>query len=125
MLDLAAGHGRDLDEAPGRLRRSGQADEQDAAQRVRQALASVAVRVRGRDELLGEERVAVRSPGDRIDERRGGRRAGDAGQQLDELGALEPREVEAFDPRLALGLGQPGGQRVAAVQLVRPEGARR
>ena len=76
-------------------------------------------RIRRGDELLGEERVAVRAPRDRIDERGARRRADDAGQQLDELAALEPRQIEAFDPRLAFGLGQPGGQRVAAMELVR------
>ena len=50
------------------------------------------------------------------------RRTGDAGQQLDELAALEPRQVDAIDARLALGLGQPGGQRMAAMQFVAAEG---
>ncbi len=59
---------------------------------------------------------------DGVDQGRARGRAGDAGQQLDELATLEPRQVDALDARLALGLGQPRRQRMAAMQFVAPEG---
>ena len=47
--DLPSGHGRGFDEPPGRRRDRGQADNQDTAEGLRQALASIA---HGGDELL-------------------------------------------------------------------------
>ena len=76
----------------------------------------------GGDELLGEERVAVGPTRDGLDEGRSQLVAGDHADHLDQLIALEPGQVDPFDPRLAFGLGQPAGQRMAAVQLVAAEG---
>ena len=123
VVDVLARHRRDLDDATGLRRHGRQAHEQHVPQRLRQALPrSRRFACRGR-ELLGEEGVPVGPPGDRIDERRCGRLAGDPGQQCDELGAVEASEVDPVDSRLALGLGQPRRQRMASVKLVRPEGA--
>ena len=49
--------------------------------------------------------------------------AGDRRQELDELVAFEAGEVDPLDPRLAFGLGEPGRQRMAAVELIGPERA--
>ena len=68
--DLPSGHGRGLDEPPGRSRDRGQADNQDTAEGLGQALASIA---HGSDELLSEECVAVRTSCDGIKERCSGR----------------------------------------------------
>ena len=59
VIDLAAGDGGDLDEAAGALRGGRQVDQQDAAQRLGEALATLAGLVDRGDQLLGEERVAV------------------------------------------------------------------
>ena len=122
VFDLPAGHRGDLDQPAGVLGAGRQADLEDAAQGLGQALTTAARLIGGGGQFLGEERVPVGTPGDRIDERRGRRRAGDAGQQLDQLAALEPRQIDAIDARLALGLGQPRGQWMAAMQFVAAEG---
>ena len=76
----------------------------------------------GGDQLLGEERVAVGSPCDGVDQGRPQLVAGDHADHLDELVAVEPGQIDPVDPRLAFGLGQPAGQRMTAVQLVAAEG---
>ena len=76
----------------------------------------------GGDQLLGEERVAIGSPRDGVDQGRPELIARDHADHLDQLIALEPGQVDPFDPRLAFGLGQPAGQRMTAVQLVAAEG---
>ena len=121
--DLAPGHGRDLDQVAGVLLGLTQPDEQDAAQGVRQAIAGTDRGIRRRDQLLGEERVAVRAARDRIEERRARGRADDARQQLGQRSALESREVEAIHAGLPFRLGQPGRERMATMELVRPERA--
>ena len=92
VFDLPAGHRGDLDQPAGVLRAGREADLEDAAQGLGQALATAAGLVGGSRQFLGEERVAVGTPDDRIDESRGRWRTGDAGQQLDHLVALEPRQ---------------------------------
>ena len=122
VVDLTARDRGDLDEPAGGLGAGRQADLQDAAECFGQAFAP-ATRLLGRShQFLGEERVPVGTPGDRIDKGRRRRRAGDGGQQFDQLVALEPLEVDALDARLALGLGEPRRQWMAAMQLVTPEG---
>ncbi len=122
MLDLPAGHRCDLDQPAGGLRSGSQADLEDAAQSLREPLAAAARFRRGRGEFLGEERVPVGAPDDGVDKGRAGRCAGDGGQQFDEFATLEPLQVDALDARLALGLGQPRCQRMAAMQFVTAEG---
>ena len=78
-------------------------------------------RIRRGDELLGEECVPVRPARDRVEQGRRRWRADDARQQVHELAPLEPSQIEPVDLRLALGLGQPGRQRVPAMEFVRAE----
>ena len=96
-------------------------DEEHAAQRFREPFATLTGLVDCGDQLLGEERIAIGPARDRIDQRVRRCPAGDGGQQLDQLVALEPLEVDALDARLALRLGQPARQRMAAMQLVAAE----
>ena len=118
VVDLATRHGGDPDEARRRFRSAGQTGEQDAAERLRQARPPLAGLVDRRGQLLGEEGVAVGAGGDRLDQLGRRWRAGDGRQQLVELVAPEPREIDPLDPWLALGLGQPGRERVLSIELV-------
>ncbi len=123
VADLASCDRRDLDEVGGRLRGRCQSNQEHPAKRVGQAVSGTHGRIRSRDQLLGEERIPVRPPGDRVEQGRGRRCADDPGQKLDQLVALEAAEVESLDPRLPFRLGQPGGQRVSTVELIGAEGA--
>ena len=61
VVHLPTGHRCDLDEAARSRRHRRETDQQDAAQRVREAIALAAGLVTCGDELLREERVAVRA----------------------------------------------------------------
>ena len=77
----------------------------------------------GAEQLLDEERVAVRAPMDLFGEVRRRRRARGSRRAARRVWAgVEPLEVEPLDPPAPLELGEPRQQRVAAVQLVGAEG---
>ncbi len=57
-----------------------------------------------------------------FDEIRCGRRAKNGGEKLLRLGRFESPQLHPLDASAPVELGQPGQQRVAAVQLVGPEG---
>ena len=71
VFDLPAGDGGDLDQPAGGLRAGREADLEDAAQGLGQALTAAARLIGGRREFLGEECVSVGTPLDGVDERRG------------------------------------------------------
>jgi hypothetical protein len=114
VADPLARHGGDLQHAPGGLGQRLHARQQQVPQR-RGQLDALPVR---RQQLLGEEGVALRAGLDLVDQRRVGRLAEDAGQQLGQLAAVQPSELQALGPAAALQLRQERPQRVAAVQLV-------
>ncbi len=88
---------------------------QRVAQRARQPAA--AVEPRG-EELLGEQRVALAARVQALEQLVVGRAAEDVGQQVGELVAREPHQLDPARARVALELGEQRAQRVAAVQLV-------
>ena len=90
---------------------------QRVAQRRRQRAAAVRA---GREQLLGEQRVALRAREQPVEQVLARRLAEDVGELLGQLGARERRELDAAGARVALELGQQRAQRVAAVQLVGP-----
>ena len=83
--------------------------------------AAVAVAAAGGEQLLGEERVALRPNVEVVDQPRRRRMAEDAGELIGQLVASEPLEREAGRAR-AVGLGQERPQRVSTVELVGPVG---
>ena len=89
---------------------------QRVAQRRRERAAAVRAR---RQQLLGEQRVALAAREQPRDQVVSGRRAEDVGQLLRELLARERAQLDAPVAGVALELGQQRAQRVAAVQLVR------
>ena len=100
------------------LRRIAQAldaHHQRVAQRGREPAA--AVEPRGQ-QLLGEQRVALAARVQALDELVVGRAAENVLEQLRELVAGQPRQLDPARPRVALELGQQRAQRVASVQLV-------
>jgi hypothetical protein len=78
--------------------------------------------VGGRQQLLGEEGVALRAAVDLLDELVVRSRPEDAGQQVGDLATVEAAQLQALGPAAAVQLGQERPQRVAAVQLVGPVG---
>jgi hypothetical protein len=72
----------------------------------------------GREQLLGEERVAVGPDQDAGEQLRCGWTAEDASEHGTELFAVEPAQLEPLDGRVAVQLGQHRAERVAAVQFV-------
>ena len=72
----------------------------------------------GGQQLLGEERVALRAGQDVGDQPRRGRVAEDPGHQTGQLGAGERVELQALGAAAPFHLGQERPQRVAGVQLV-------
>ena len=123
VLDLAAGDGGDLDQVTRVLRSCRPAGPAGGRAACRGGRRGSSRELVGRgDELLGEERVAVGPPRDRLDQGRPELIARDHADHLDELVAVEPGQVDPLDPRLAFGLGEPAGQRMPAVKLVAAEG---
>ena len=72
----------------------------------------------GRQQLLGEERVALAAGEQAVQQRAVGRGAEDIGQSLAQLGAIEWLEQDAARPLEALELGEQRAQGMAAMQLV-------
>ena len=88
---------------------------QRVAQRGRQPAAAVEPR---REQLLGEQRVALAARVQALDELAVGRAAEDVLEQVGELVARQARQLDPARARVALELGEQRAQRVAAVQLV-------
>ena len=88
---------------------------QRVAQRARQPAATVEPRG---EQLLGEQRVALAARVQALEQLGVGRAAEDVGEQVAELLARQPRELDPARARVALELGEQRAQRVAAVQLV-------
>ena len=74
-----------------------------------------------RDDLLGEERIPFGTGMDSLDDAAFGSPAEDGRELLPLLGQVERPEVHAFHRREAGDLGQPGQERVAALQIVGAE----
>ncbi len=74
----------------------------------------------GRDELLGEERVALRAAGDRLEERGRDRLAPDRPHEPGYLGPVEPIQLDATGAPASLELGEHGQERMPPVELVGP-----
>ncbi len=91
------------------------AHHQRVAQRRGQCAAPVEA---GRQQLLGEERVALAALEEPLGESRVRRGSEDVAELLGQLGAREALEADAARARIALELGEQRAQRVAAVQLV-------
>ena len=95
------------------------ADHERVAQRHRQRAAAVDA---GREQLLGEERVALAAGVQTVDEAVVGRLAEDVLQRGGQLVAAQRLEGDAVDRRVALDLRQERPQWVAAMQLVEAVG---
>ncbi len=88
-------------------------------ERVAQALRGGAAAVEsGRQQLLGEQRVALAAREQPLEQRPLGLGAEDVGQRLRQLIAVEQRQVDPPRTLQSLQLGEQRAQRVAAVQLV-------
>ena len=114
-----AGRGRDPQQL---LRFRGtrlDAHEQHVAQRRRQLVRPEIAA--GRDELLGEERVAVGTGEDGLHDLGRRRFAEDAEQLRGDVVAVEAFEVDPLGAAAAFELGQERPQRVATAQLVGAE----
>ena len=98
-----------------RLAQALDAHHQRVAQRRREGAAAVEP---GREQLLGEQRVALAARVQTLDQLGIGRRAEDVLEQVGELVVREARQLDAARAGVALELGQQRAQRVAAVQLV-------
>ena len=118
VVDPPPGDGRHTDDGLRRLRQPHDPGEQDLAERRRQATGPV---LAGHEQLLDEERIAVRAAMDVIGEVRCRRRPEDRGEQLPGLARRQALEVEALDVAAPADLGQPRQQRVAPMELVGPE----
>ena len=92
-------------------------------ERVAQALRRGAAPVEaGCEQLLGVQRVPLAAGEQPLDEPLARRVAEDVRERLGQLGAVERREVDPPSPLEPLELGEQRPERVAAVQLVGPEG---
>ena len=99
----------------GRLAQALDPDHQRVAQRRRQPAAAVEPR---REQLLGEQRVALAARVEALEQLGVGRPAEDVVEQVGELVARQPRQLDPAGAGVALELGEQGAQRVATVQLV-------
>ena len=76
----------------------------------------------GREQLLDQERVALRATGDRLHQGGRERLAADLLQESRHLAAVEPAQLDARRPAAALELRQDGKEGMAPVELVGAEG---
>jgi hypothetical protein len=114
--DPAAGHGGHLEDLLGELGQGLDAAEEHVGEGLGQG--DVGPDGPGRDQLLGEERVALGAGQDAVDHHRGDRLAGHGLEVLGQLGPAEGGEFDALQVGQADQLGQQRPQRVAAVELV-------
>jgi hypothetical protein len=118
VIDAAAdGRGRADDLLGGRIESCEMADE-DVAQRGRDRV----VVLGGGQQLLGDERVAIRPGEDPLGHVALRRGAQDVGQELAQVARPEAREVDPLYPAGAADPRQPGPQPLVALGLVVAEG---
>ena len=116
VIEPAAG-GEQPQQLLGRTRQALDPQHQRVAQRRRQRAAAVEA---GRQQLLGEQRVALRAREQPAEQVLARGAAEDVGELLGQLGARQRVQLDAAGAGVALELGQQRPQRVAAVQLVGP-----
>ena len=119
VVDASARHGHDADDGLRRFRESHDPSEQHLAERRRQT--TIGGVLTGPEQLLDEERVAVRAAMDLGGEVVVRRCPEDRRQERRRLARVEAMKVEAFDPPASLELGQPRQERMPPMELVRPE----
>ncbi len=117
VVHLPANDGRHPEQSQRSLRHVGEPCRQHLAQRRGKAAGLGA----GREELLGEERIAVRALEDRRDEIPVRRVPEDPGQLAGDRLRPEPPQLDSFDPREAVRLGEPEEERVAPGELIASE----
>jgi hypothetical protein len=115
LIDPPPGNRRDPQDGLGGRGAIGDPNQQHLAKPRRQRPSQAPGR--GGDQLLGEERVALRASEDLLDQLRRGR-PDDAAQLLSKLRAREPLQLEVLHPTTAVLLGQPPAHRVDGWQLV-------
>jgi len=115
----ALADGQHAQEVLGLRRQALDAQQQRLPHRRRQRAAAV---VAGGQQLLGEQRVALRARPQAVQQVARRRVPEDVGELLRELRAGEGPQLDPAGARVALQLGQQRSQRVAAVQLVRAVG---
>ena len=114
--DTSSPSRRQADQVLRRIGQPGDAREQHLAKGVRQATPGRPCR----QKLLGVEGVSLGAGEDLLDDLGLRLGAGDASQLVDELGAIEPLEVEAFRATGTLLLGKERGEWMSAAELVAP-----
>ena len=115
-LHRPPGHCGDPEDPLGVLRQRCHACHQDVPKRRRQTVAGRAGT--RRQQLLDEERIALRATLDRLEHLEARALAEDRADLRVELRAAEPADLDADDPGQALHLRQPRPERVTPVQLV-------
>jgi hypothetical protein len=121
LVDATPGHRRDAKDVLGALRGGRDPGGQRRANGRRQCPDGDPAAA-GHQQLLDEEGIAVRPALDPVDELRGRVGAVDRGDEAGGLLAAEPFEVDPLEPTRPGDLGEPGQERVAAVDLVGPVG---
>ena len=114
-MHLPSARGGDAHHRLGAVVERGDPRQQHVAQRRRQAFA---VPVRGGQQLLGEERVALRAREDGLEELRRRRRAEDPGELLVHVRARQAIESEPLHRRGRCHVGEEAPQVLAPVDLV-------
>ena len=120
VIDPPTGDRGDADDGLGALGQRDDPGQQDLPQRRRQP-ATIGLGP-GAEQLLHEERVAVGSAVDLIDEVRCRRRVEDRRKELTGVRGVESLDLQALHQPAAVELGEPRQKRMAAMQLVGPEG---
>ena len=120
VVDPGAGRRRDTEDLLALLRDGRHPGQDDVAQPRRQV--AVGRLSGGGEDLLGVERVPAGPRPDPVDEVRGGHLAELVGQQVRQLIAVEPAEVDPVDPVGALQLRDIRADHVSRVQLVGAQG---
>jgi hypothetical protein len=114
VVDPPARHGGDLEHPLGRLGQRLHPRQHQLAQDRREP---GALQVCGQ-QLLGEERVALRASQDLPQQRRRRRLVEDPRQQPGQVTAVQPAQFEPLGPAAAVQLAQERPQRVRTVQLI-------
>ena len=120
LVDRSPGDGDHPEQSLAFVGQRGDLAGQGLGQRARQR--SVATAPLDPDQFLHEEGVAARTSMDPVDLGVVGEATHDRGDLSGDVGAIEPLQVQAARPRIALEFGQPGHDRVAVRQSVGPDG---
>ena len=124
LVGTRAGHCDSAENALGRIRQPRHAADEDVAERARHGSrigVDIVVPEPARDDLLGEEGIALRPGVDPLDDAARGPAAQDRRELLTLLGEIERPQVEALDQGIAGDLGQPHQQRMAALDVLGAE----